>query len=126
MIVLDTHVWFWAVAAPHLLSDAARVAIQSSSEVGISAITCWEISMLAEKGRIVVDLPVCQWLEDALRCSGMILMPIVPAVGALAARLPMHGDPADRLIVATAITAGCELVTKDHQIRTSGLVSTIW
>lgn len=126
MIVLDTHVWFWAVTAPDRLSEASLDSIQSADEVSVSAITCWEISMLAEKGRIALNMPVCQWLEDALSSSGTILLPIVPAVGALAARLPMHGDPADRLIVATAITAGCELVTKDHQIRTSGLVSTIW
>ncbi|KYF62570.1 hypothetical protein BE11_50485 [Sorangium cellulosum] len=82
--------------------------------------------MLASKGRIEMDRPARQWLEDALTNTGTILLPIEPAVAALAAQLPLHGDPADRLIVATAITNGAELVTKDEQIRASGLVVTIW
>ncbi|MGK3989266.1 type II toxin-antitoxin system VapC family toxin [Sorangium sp. So ce136] len=82
--------------------------------------------MLAEKGRVELDRPTQRWLEDALASSGTLLLPIDPAIAALAARLPLHGDPADRLIVATAIAAGAELVTKDHQIRSSRLVLTIW
>lgn len=83
--------------------------------------------MLAEKGRIELDRPAPRWLEDALASSGtLLLLPIDPAVAALAARLPLHGDPADRLLVATTIKADAELVTKDHQIRTSRLVVTIW
>ncbi|WP_437292448.1 PIN domain-containing protein [Sorangium sp. So ce406] len=70
-------------------------------------------------------------LPSRTRTSGpstrrTILSPIEPAVAALAARLPLHGDPADRLIEATASANGAELVTKDEQVRASGLVVTIW
>lgn len=126
MIVLDTHAWFWLVASPDRLSGPAVKAVDTSDRVGVSAISCWEIAMLASKGRIEMDRPARQWLEDALTNTGTILLPIEPAVAALAARLPLHGDPADRLIVATAITNGAELVTKDEQIRASGLVVSIW
>lgn len=82
--------------------------------------------MLAEKGRIEMDRPVRQWIEEALVNTGTALLPLDPAVAVLAAQLPMHGDPADRLIVATAITVGGELISKDQQIRSAGLVVTIW
>ncbi len=82
--------------------------------------------MLVEKRRVEIDQPTEQWLAIALRSTGAELLPIGPTVAALAARMPLHGDPADRLIVATTILSGAELVTKDHLIRTSGLVATIW
>ncbi|WP_437507151.1 type II toxin-antitoxin system VapC family toxin [Sorangium sp. So ce1099] len=126
MIVLDTHAWFWLVASPDRLSEQAANAIDRADRLGVSAVSCWEIAMLAEKGRVELDRPAQRWLEDALASSGALLLPIDPAIAALAARLPLHGDPADRLIVATAIAAGAELVTKDHQIRSSRLVLTIW
>jgi PIN domain nuclease of toxin-antitoxin system len=126
VIVLDTHAWFWLVASPEHLSEAGAQAIDRSDRLGISAITCWEIAMLVEKGKIEIDRPVQRWLEDALTSTATVLLPIDPAVAALAAQLPLHGDPADRIIVATAITAGAELLTKDQKIRASGLVLTIW
>ncbi|WP_437780793.1 type II toxin-antitoxin system VapC family toxin [Sorangium sp. So ce1097] len=126
MIVLDTHAWFWLVASPDRLSEQAAIAIDGADSLGVSAMSCWEIAMLAEKGRIELDRPAHRWLEDALASSATRLLPIEPPVAALAARLPLHGDPADRLIVATAITASAALVTKDQQIRSSHLVSTIW
>jgi PIN domain nuclease of toxin-antitoxin system len=126
VIVLDTHAWFWLVASPEHLSEEGAQAIDKSDRLGISAITCWEIAMLVEKGRIEIDRPVQRWLEDALTSTATVLLPIDPAVAALAAQLPLHGDPADRIIVATAITSGAELLTKDQKIRASGLVPTIW
>ncbi|WP_437654876.1 type II toxin-antitoxin system VapC family toxin [Sorangium sp. So ce1182] len=126
MIVLDTHAWFWLVASPDRLSEQAADAIDRADRLGVSAVSCWEIAMLAEKGRVELDRPAQRWLEDALASSGTLLLPIDPAIAALAARLPLHGDPADRLIVATAMTANAELITKDHQIRSARLVPTIW
>jgi PIN domain nuclease of toxin-antitoxin system len=126
VIVLDTHAWFWLVAFPDRLSEQAAMAVDGADRLGVSAISCWEIAMLAEKGRVELDRPAQRWLEDALARSGAILLPIEPVIAALAARLPLHGDPADRLIVATAMTASAELITKDHQIRSSRLVPTIW
>jgi PIN domain nuclease of toxin-antitoxin system len=126
LIVLNTHVWFWLVASPELLSEASTAAIDRADKLFVSAISCWEIAMLVQKRRVEISQPTEQWLECALRSTGTELLPIGPTVAALAARMPLHGDPADRLIVATAIMFGAELVTKDHLIRTSGLVATIW
>lgn len=126
MILLDTHVWFWLVTDPQRLRRPAIDAIDLAGDVGISAITCWEVAMLAAKGRIILDRPTLDWLEAALASSSATLLPIDPPVAALAATLPLHGDPADRLIVATAIIHGAALVTKDEAIQQSGLVPTIW
>lgn len=126
MIVLDTHAWFWLVAAPDYLSELAATAIDSAERIGVSAISCWEIAMLAEKKRIELDRATPKWLEDVLTSTETVLLPIEPAIAALAAQLPLHGDPADRLIVATAMMGGAKLVTKDQRIRNSGLLLTIW
>lgn len=124
MIVVDTHVWFWLVTEPGRLSPPAAEAVDAAEKVGVAAISCWEIAMLVAKGRLLLDRPTSDWLKAAL--AGSVLLPLDPDVAELAARLAMHGDPADRLSVATALTQGATLVTKDDAIRRSGLVQTIW
>lgn len=126
MIVLDTHVWFWLVTEPARLSRSAMEAIQQADEIGVCAISCWEIAMLIAKGRILVDRRTDEWLKAALAGPDAVLLPLEPDVAALAAALEMHGDPADRLIVATALARGAPLVTKDDAIQRSGLVQAIW
>ena len=67
------------------------------------------------------------WMDDALQEAGIDLLPLTPAVAVASAQLgEFHGDPADRLIVATALTHGATLVTKDERIRQAGLVRTAW
>ena len=74
MIGLDTHAWFWLVASPEHLSEAGTQAIDRSDRLGVSAISCWEIAMLVEKGKIEIDRPVQRWLEDALTSTGTVLI----------------------------------------------------
>lgn len=126
MIVLDTHVWFWLVTAPERLTRAAVDAIDNADQLGVSAISCLEIAMLVEKGRIQLDRAPLDWLRAALSKPDAALLPIEPEVATLAATLAMHGDPADRLIVATAMVRGAPLVTKDEAIRGLGFVQTVW
>lgn len=83
--------------------------------------------MLAARGRIELDRDPVIWMEDALVEVGVDLLPLTPAVAAASAQLgDFHGDPADRLIVATALTHGAVLVTKDERIRGFGAVRTAW
>ncbi len=126
MIVLDTHIWLWLVAEPVRLSSVASAVVDEADRIGVSAISCWEVAMLAAKQRIRLDRPVVDWLEDALLRPRVELLAITPAVAALAAEIEAHGDPADRLIVATALTHEATLVTKDATIRASSLIDTIW
>jgi PIN domain nuclease of toxin-antitoxin system len=82
--------------------------------------------MAHAKARIELEGPVDEWLDRALAAPGFVLLPITPRIAAVAGRLAIHGDPADRLVVATAIAHGSALVTKDTAIRAANAVATVW
>lgn len=128
MIVLDTHAWLWWAAESKKLSRPARRLIDSSPRVGIAPISCWEIAMLVERRRVTLDRPTLTWLRQALSLPGVELLELSPDVAVSAAGLDgkLHDDPADRLIVATALRHGAKLVTRDERIQESGLVDTVW
>jgi len=127
VIVLDTHAWIWLVSDPDQLGGAARKAIDRDRSRGISAISCWELAMLAARGRIELDRDPVTWMDDALEADDIELLPLTPAVAVASTQLGnFHGDPADRLIVATALTHGAVLITKDERIRELNLVKTLW
>jgi PIN domain nuclease of toxin-antitoxin system len=127
MILLDTHAWLWLTSDPDRLGEAARKAIRNERSRSIAAISCWEVAMLAARGRIELDRDPVSWMEDSLRAEDIELLPLTPAVAVASAQLePFHGDPADRLIVATALAHGAPLVTKDENIKASGIVKTVW
>lgn len=127
MIVLDTHAWIWLVSDPDQLGRAAHTALRGARSKGVAAISCWEVAMLAARGRIELDRDPVAWMDDALRSAEIELLPLTPAVAAASAQLAMpRADPADRLIVATALTHGAVLVTKDERIRQARVVRTAW
>ena len=127
MIVLDTHVWLWWLTAPDRLSVAASDAIAAADSIGVSTISCWEVGMLSERGRITLDRPVGQWVRAALNADGRSVA-IAPdeRVAVDAATLDLHGDPADRFIYATARTASARLVTRDQRLRQFDPTLTLW
>ena len=125
MLVLDTHVWIWLVAGDPTLSAGARDVIEAAAADGsvlVSAISAWEVALLDSRGRIVLDKPCTQWVSEALAAPGLALAPLTPEVAVESCRLPapFHDDPADRMIVATARTAGATLVTRDKRILDYG------
>ena len=126
MIVLDTHAWIWFSGDDRLLSPAALEAVRRADRIGVSPISIWEVSMLCSKGRLVLDDEVDGWVARALALPRIEVVPIAPVIAILAGTLPIHGDPADRLIVATALSLAATLVTKDDKIRQSALVTTLW
>ena len=126
MIVLDTHVLIWLNDDAGRLSSAAREAIRHEEELGVSAISLWEVSMLYQYGRIELGLPLETWLEKACCQPKIRILPISVTIAANTARLEMHGDPADRLIVASALVHKCALVTRDENIQNAKIVMTIW
>ena len=127
MILLDTHAWIWLASDPDRLGEGARKAIAADRSRGVAAISCWEVAMLAARGRIELDRDPVTWMEDSLRAEDIELLPLTPAVAVASAQLEsFHGDPADRLIVATALADGAVLVTKDEKIRDCGIVKTVW
>jgi PIN domain nuclease of toxin-antitoxin system len=121
-VVLDTHALVWLVNGDAQLSDAARTLIDGASAVWVSAITPWEIGMLVAKGRLTLARDVDDWLEQVLALPGLRLAALDPRVAIASTRLPgsLHGDPADRLIAATARHLGAVLVTADDKLLAWG------
>lgn len=126
MILLDSHAWlWWSIRSPELTS-AAREAILTASTVGLSALSVYEITYAHWRGRIGFSLPLDDWMAESLG-AGITLLPITPSIAVKAGQLNWtHGDPADRILVATAIHHGIPLITGDHRIRDSGLVEVVW
>ncbi|WP_349437897.1 type II toxin-antitoxin system VapC family toxin [Pararhizobium sp. A13] len=125
MIVIDTHVLIWAVQDDPRLGERARQVIDDMtrrSRILISAITPWEIAMLAEKGRIALGDDVGRWISRALALPGVALAPLEAPIAVGSVRLPggFHADPADRIIVATARFHQVPVMTADQAILDYG------
>ncbi len=95
---------------------------------GVAAISFWEVAMLAEKRRIALDVGTLEWLHEATTLPGVELLALTVEIAVRAGSLPpdVGSDPADRLVVATAIEHGARLVTKDDRIQRANIVETIW
>lgn len=119
-VLLDTHAWLW-LAGGEKMAPAARKLVESSANADglvMSPISLWEVGMLAAKGRIVVHPDCLAWVTEALVRTGVRLLPFSPQVAVGSSFLPegFHGDPADRIIVATAMASSATLITRDAQI----------
>ncbi|MGH2853402.1 MAG: type II toxin-antitoxin system VapC family toxin [Solirubrobacteraceae bacterium] len=116
-VILDTHVVHWWSAEPGRVSRAAAEALNAADELAVAAISWFELAWLAKNERITLTIPIRSWLEQL--ATQLRTVAITPAVAETAVSLPSSfpGDPADRLIYATAIEHGWQLVTKDHKLR---------
>lgn len=118
MIILDTHALLWATQTPDQLGKETVARIEKhwqSKDIAVSAISFWECEMLQQKGRIQVFDSIEAW-RNRLISEGLIEISVDGDIGVLSARLSLHGDSADRMIVATAIKAESSLVTADAKI----------
>jgi len=125
-LLLDTRIWIWVLegAVPEI-GHAAQNAVMEAGAIGkvlVSAISVWEVGMLEAKGRIRFSLEVGEWVRRALAAPGVHLAPLTPEIALDSTRLPepVHGDPADRILVATARRMGATLVTRDTRILDYG------
>lgn len=122
LLLLDTHVWLWfALGDAGRLAAPVRKKIEAAAHGGklaVSAISVWEIGMLEAKGRIVLGSPCEKWVETALALPGMRLIGLEPEIAVASSRLPgeMHGDPADRMLAATARARDAVLATADERL----------
>ncbi len=117
-ILLDTHALIWLDQDDPNLGPEARKRADATLQQGclaVSAISFWEVAMLIGKGRISLSLPISAWRRDLLRL-GLVEIPVDGEIGIAAAQLDLHGDPADRLIVATTQLNGGVLLTADQAI----------
>ena len=128
MIVLDTHAWLWWVSDPSKLGRASRRELGRAARIGVPAICSLEVAVSAARGRVSLDRPPLDWLHDALALPRVEALALTPAIAVKAAELPQSfpGDPADRMITATAILHAAVLVTKDERIRAFDGVRCLW
>jgi PIN domain nuclease of toxin-antitoxin system len=124
-VLLDTHVLVWLLAGNPRLGTEARRLIREAAQADLlhlSAISPWEIAVLVQKGQLVLEQDVGEWVEAALALPGIRLAPLSPEVAVASARLPgdIHPDPADRIIAATARHLGACLMTADGLLLNYG------
>ena len=115
MIVLDTHIWVnWIVNGNQASSEPVINAMTADSSWAISAISCFEVSFLVKRGKLKLPLPVDEWLREALENSGIESLPVTCEIMHKAAMLSdIHRDPADRIIIATALACDAKLASID-------------
>jgi len=122
LLLLDTHVWIWLINGDQQLKSSKAIThiekAAQHSNIRISAISVWETGMLEAKGRISLKYDCIEWVNHALAGPGISLLPLTPEIAIKSSRLPgiFHGDPADRIIVASAMGINASLVTKDRKI----------
>ena len=117
MIILDTHAWIWHASAPEKLSEPAQTAIAEATGLGVPAISCWEVAMLVAKRRLSLDRPIRAWLDAALALPNVRLIPLTPSIAVTSTTLDLHGNPADRIIAATAFEYRCPLGSHEGLLR---------
>ena len=131
MIVLDTHTWIWFISKPEVLSKRAKKAVSAAVEeksVLISSISAWEVALLVIKKRLTLSLDVTDWIAKSEGLPFIQFIEISNSIAVKSVNLPqpLHSDPADRIIIATALSAGAPLVTKDKKLLSYPHVKTIW
>jgi PIN domain nuclease of toxin-antitoxin system len=123
-ILLDTHVWLWWLLGSDRLAQRERRALDrlaSRAELRLAAVSLWEAARLYAKGRLLLDRPFDVWIREAAAAAVIEIAPLDVEIVIALNRLPpaFHGDPADRLIVATARAHRSPLATHDRVIRKS-------
>jgi PIN domain nuclease of toxin-antitoxin system len=119
VLLIDTHVLIWLKDKPRYIGSEAASRLESAlaaGEVWLSAISFWEIGMLVRRRKIEITVPLARWRAD-LADRMIVEIPIDGLTAAHAGELDWeHGDPADRIIVATAMRMGLSLLTADRKI----------
>jgi PIN domain nuclease of toxin-antitoxin system len=121
-VLLDTHIALWLGNGDEQLRPSTRALIDSCWRNGgavlLGAVTAWEIAQLVSTGRIALDRPVEAWIERLTEFLGVETIPLThhAATGAYRLHHLEHRDPADRLLIATAIERACPFITYDERI----------
>ena len=119
MIVLDTHVWHWWInQIPDKLSPTVVAMIEKADNVGVSAISCFEMAWLVQHGRIDLSMPFSEWLKQVYQANIIQFLPVTPWIAVQAVTLPEHHkDPQDRIIIATALNYKAHLLSFDSKFH---------
>jgi PIN domain nuclease of toxin-antitoxin system len=126
--LLDTHVWIQRAFNEPMPILAEETLTRHADSLAISDISIWELAKLVEFGRVRLYVPLEDFIADAISPE----LTVLPINGAIAAKLTeleclgFHKDPADQLIVATALVHGLRLISNDTLIRQWGGVPMLW
>ena len=117
-LLLDTHIWLWMLLEPERLAAPVAAALgDAGNDLWLSPISVWEAIVLAEKGRLVLDLGPVEGIRDALRALPVREAALTREVALVSRTVDLpHQDPADRFIAATAKVYGLTLVTQDARL----------
>lgn len=117
-LLLDTHIWLWSVLNPSKLGPRVREVLEDgNSELWLSSISLWELAILAEKGRFVVQGGLWNWIDAARRSTPIREAPLTGEIVRALDRVEVsHRDPADRFLAATAAVLDLCLVTSDSKL----------
>lgn len=132
MIALDTHALIWWVSEPKQIPAKARrlldAAVESGESVALSSISLWEVAMLVARKRLQLTLDLDTWIANLEALPFLQFVPVDNRIAARAVALEgfPHPDPADRIILATAVGLGATLVTADARLRAYRPVKTAW
>jgi PIN domain nuclease of toxin-antitoxin system len=129
--LLDTHTWIWWVTSDRRLPASARRLIERARTAGgltLSMISIWEVAKKVEKGQLVLDRPVDDWIDAAASPPDLHVVELTRPILVESCRLPQpfHGDPADQIIVATARERRAAIMTRDERIRAYPHVRSVW
>jgi PIN domain nuclease of toxin-antitoxin system len=131
LILLDTHALVWWVSGSKPLSARAKREIRSAQAAGhlnASAISLLEIATAVRRGRLALGFPLDRWCEDLARLPELRIQPVTAEIARVAGSFDASapGDPADRIIAATALALGARLVTADVRLRRFAQLQTVW
>lgn len=121
-LLLDTHIALWLDSGDDALRSPTRALIddcwQNGGTILLSAVSVWEIALLVDTRRIELDLPIEAWIGRFIERPGVEALPLGQRAASQSYRLYQleHRDPADRLLIASAIELACPLVTYDDRI----------
>ena len=124
-LLLDTHVWLWALSDPSRLSRRVREELtRPENELWLSPVSTWEALLLNARGRIRLPVNLADWLGNS---TGYLREePFTHEIVLLSQQLPLpHRDPADRFLAATAQVMDLTLVTADDQLLSLGTIRTM-
>jgi PIN domain nuclease of toxin-antitoxin system len=121
-LLLDTHIALWLDSGDERLRPSSRALIdkiwQNDGSIFLSAVTAWEIAALVDAGRIELDIPIENWIQRFVARPGVEALPLSLSAASRSYQLHHleHRDPADRLLIATAVELDCPLVSYDQRI----------
>ena len=114
-LLLDTHIWLWGLLEPSRLGPRTLSELRdTANEVWLSPISTWEALLLHAKGKIRLSVDLAEWIAEST--AGTREAPLTHEIALVAQQLPLHQDPANRFLAATAQVLGLTLVTADERL----------